>query len=103
MHDPIDWCSQLALLDATQLDVLLESIDHSSSHIDWDSALVLLEDHRLDLVLVQVGLDIHEIEGHRHGGAGPFLGLKSTQPLDSALQQLSFANLGPPRQLTLQK
>ena len=38
----------------------------------------------------------------RHGGGGPFWGLKSTQPLDSALQQLSFANLGPPRQLTLQ-
>ena len=38
----------------------------------------------------------------RHGGGGPFWGLKSTQPLDSALQQLSFANLGPRRQLTLQ-
>ena len=39
----------------------------------------------------------------RHGGGGPFWGLKSTQPLDSALQQLSFANLGPPKQLTLQR
>ena len=39
----------------------------------------------------------------RHGGVGPFWGLKSTHPLDSALQQLSFANLGPPRQLTLQR
>ena len=39
----------------------------------------------------------------RHGGGGPFWGLKSDQPLDSALPQLSFANLGPPRQLTLQK
>ena len=47
------------------------------------------------------GCSLHSLVGM--AAVARFGGCKVPKPLDSALQQLSFANLGPPRQLTLQK